>query len=81
MGGTEGGEIIERSRKRVMQGGSTIWHEFYGCRHLGGIAPCDSWDGERMRVRINTPEQVLSIEWLTDEDVANVIKALDDIGW
>ncbi len=74
-------EIIERGRKRVMQAGSAIWHEFYGCRYLGGIAPCDSWDdAERMRVRINTPEQVLRIEWLTDEEVANVIEALDAIG-
>jgi len=77
------GEIIERRRKRVLQAGSAIWHEFYGCGFLraGGVAPCASWDdAERMRVRINTPEQILRIDWLSDEDIANVIKALDAIG-
>lgn len=72
---------IARSRKRIMQSGSTIWHEYYGYYFRGRPVPSTSRDAERIRERITTPEQVLAIEWLTDEDVAKVMDALDGIGW
>lgn len=72
---------IERSRKRVMQTGSTIWHEYYGYYFRGRPVPSTGRDAERIRERITTPEQVLAIDWLTDEDVARIMDALDGIGW